>query len=192
MEIINTTAVIDYLNSKGIDTSNIEDTTISSKINTYLNYLLSLIGISLDEEEHVLTDIQENVLEDEYYLLPYYPVTSIEYIKTEDNTIDPNDYLLDKENGIIRWKDAFTLYADYLEIKYKSQLNTTNIIPLLNIIIQDLIYDDLNPEVNKDVSTLKEGDVSITYDRTNSTSNRINSNIEALKNMCSGLKVRLL
>lgn len=191
MDIITPEEISNYLKSKGIQSDTYTTETLSTKISLYKNYLLSLIGLSLDEEEHTITDIDEKIFDDKNYLLPNYPVTEIEYIKVEDKEINPDKYLIDKENGIIRWKDR-TIIGEYLEIKYKTQIKDPSLIGLINTIISDMIYYDLNPATDKNLTSIHEGDVSITYNTSNSTGSRINSNINLLKSKYSLIRGRII
>ncbi|WP_299523275.1 hypothetical protein [uncultured Methanobrevibacter sp.] len=136
--------------------------------------LESQLGFTFNPQSH--TQIEEF---DYDRIVPvFYPIVEIISLNIGSTTIKPTDYILDEEQGIIYLKKHYT---GLLNLKYTSGFNKneydTVIHPLLNLMMDYFKNNDLN----KDASTVKEGDVSISYDTSISTGALIQNRINNLK-----------
>lgn len=179
-QIIDNNTIRQYLNTKNIDTTDTTDTEISNIYNTYLNYILTLTGINLNPTTITHTNLTETQLQQPYYILPDAPITEIQELNIDNNLINPSSYYADLDNGIIRWKTQPT--GNLITITYTKETDPETI-QLIGATILDLITYTLDTNPNKDIKTLKEGDISITYDTDNNTTSRIYNNLETLKNI---------
>ena len=179
-QIISNETIKQYLQTQGIDTTNINDNTITGIYNTYLNYILQQTGIQVEPTTATYTDINETKFNNKNYILPTCPINSIEEIIIDNKKIPTTQYITNLESGIIRWKTQQE--GDTLQVTYTTQIDEETI-QLITATILDLIYYNLDTNPSKDIKTLKEGDISITYDSDNSTANKINKNLETLKNL---------
>ena len=182
-ELIPVEDIQDYLKARNVDGSKYNDSDLKKLVDIYKDYILNLVGISLDEQEESVFDFKKDLFRVPNYLLPYYPVTLIESIQVDNEDILENQYYLDKNNGIIKWRDP-NLSGELLEIKYKYQLNNEFLLNLIRNIILDMIVSSADKDSTTNLKTIKEGDISITYDTTDSTNARINTNLNNLKNYC--------
>ena len=178
-QIISNEQIQQYLQTQGINIENITNEQLTNIYNTYLNYILTTTGITIEPTTNTYTDINYNKFNNINYILPICPV-KVESIKIDNQTISPNTYILNEDHGIIRWKTR--QQGDTLTITYTSTPNDETL-QLIGATILDLIYYTLDTNPSKDIKTLKEGDISITYDSDNNTSNKIKTNMETLKNM---------
>lgn len=176
-----------YLKANKV-TEEYSDEDLNSLYTSYLNYILNKAGISLTEQTQQVTDINNKNFNIPNYLLPNYPVKEITEVKLDDEILDPEDYYIDKQNGIIRWKQE--LIGNVLEITYVIEPDEF-IIDLINIIVLDMILYNISNNTDE-ISTVKEGDVSVSYNTNNSTSNRINNNMNDLLDAIDSGKARLI
>ncbi len=176
-----------YLKANKV-TDEYNDEDLASLYTSHLNYILSTVGISLNEQTQQITDINNRNFNIPNYLLPNYPVKEITVVKLDDKVLDPEDYFVDKQNGIIRWKQE--LIGNVLEITFITEPDEF-IINLIRTILLDMILYDASDNTDE-ISTVKEGDVSVTYNTTNSTGNRINTNMNDLLDVINSGKARLI
>lgn len=180
-KLVSNETIKEYLETNNIPTDDITDDDIDQLYNSYLNYILKTASINLDGQERTITDISLKKFNFPNYLLRDYPLKEITEIQIDNQIIPPTDYLVDLDNGIIRWK-LRDITGEVLKIKYKTIISD-EILDLIATILLDMIAYHSDQSDTKDIKTLKEGDVSITYDTDNSTSNRIYRNLDDLKNL---------
>ncbi len=176
----------EYLKTQDINTDNITDNTLEQLYNKYQNYILSYTGIELEKID-TITDISLKKFNYKNYLIKEYPIDEIIEIKVDNNLINPNQYFVNLDSGIIRWKENIT--GNILTIKYlkRAKKETLNLIE--NLILDLLTY---NLKEDKDIQSIKEGDVSITYNTNNSLSNNIKEKLEDLKNSQYSPKAQMI
>lgn len=178
MELLTNETILTYLKSKNIDTTNLNDPLITEYYNTYLNYILTQTGLSLEPETKTINDVLINKFKNKNYLLYDYPIDELISVQVDDKEITPTEYYLDKTNGILRWKTI--PIGEELQITYTTILEPETI-SLITATLLDLIYYNLDTNPTKNITSLKEGDVSISYDTNNSTSTNIKNNLDKLK-----------
>jgi hypothetical protein len=180
----------DYLKIMGIDETKYTDNVLEKLINFYTDYIMSYTGIDFDEHEHTVTDTNPN-FNYKNYLLGFYPVVEIEEILLDGKVINESDYKLDKQSGIIYWMNDL-LDGDVLEIIYISQIHDTNLLNTFVTLLKDLIYCSLEPNNKGNIVSVKEGDVTVTYDSNSITSNLIINRLNLLKNSYYGSKTKII
>ena len=169
-----TNEIIEYLKTQNIEETDTEK--LQTLHNTYLNYILNETGIQI-EETKTITDINTKKFNKKNYLINDYPITEIKEIKIDNKTIQQNQYLINLESGIIRWKTPQD--GDTLKITYTKTIKTETLQQIENLILNLITYQLTE---NPDIQTIKEGDVSITYNTNNNLSNKIKEQLENLKN----------
>ena len=177
----------EYLKSYGLIIS-ISDTELESLYNLEIKILEGESGVSLSEKTHKITDIDNKKFNQVNYLLPDYPVKQLISIKIDNQSLGSEDYLLDSGNGIIHWRRV--LSGNVLEIIYTSILDES-LMKLCESIIYDRILYNLGDKSDM-ISSIKEGDLSLTYNNTNSTSLRLKSNYDLLINQLNNGRIRLV
>ena len=112
-------------------------------------------------------------------LLEFYPILSVDKI-TIDGEVTSLDYKLDKESGIIYMN---TPVVGDLEVEYTTGFTDEEyesiILPLLYDFICYNIYA-VNHDGNE-ISSVKEGEVSVNYDTSNTWYNKVYGRINRLK-----------
>lgn len=177
----------EYLKSYGV-TSLISDSELESLYNLELNKLEGECGVSLSEKTHKIMDINNKKFMQVNYLLPDYPVKELISIKIDNQILTGEDYFIDLVNGIIHWRRV--LSGNVLEIVYTSILDES-LMKLCKSIIYDRILYNLGDKSDM-ISSVKEGDLSLTYNNTNSTSLRLKSNYDLLINQLNNGRIRLV
>jgi hypothetical protein len=177
------------LEQNGVDTSSLSDDEVNSMISYATTQISNLTGLSSTPITRETVDLYPSPYLINY-LLPYYPVKSIESIIINNETeLTSNDYFLDKTNGIIKFRKPtiFPVDFDILTINYTSQISeaywTNNVEP----VILDYIVFQNNPIYQHSgvTSSVSEGDVSVSYDN---TSSKYNTFYTTLMNSIEDLK----
>ncbi|MBX7076660.1 MAG: hypothetical protein K1X33_05040 [Methanobacteriaceae archaeon] len=187
---INLDDLREYLKIKGIDDSLYTDNVLEKLINFYTDYIVSYTGIDFDEHEHTVVDTCP-IFRTNSYLLGFYPVVEIESIELDGNVINESSYKLDKNNGIIYWIDD-SIDGDVLEIVYISQIRDNLILNTFVPLLKDMIYCSLEPNNKGNIVSVKEGDVTVTYDSNSTMSNFIINRLDLLKNLYYGSKTQMI
>ena len=170
--------VRDALSIYGV-TTGLTDSQITALIGYKTNELSELIGVPIGtvSKEYTNLDFLGNRV-----FLPLYPVNNITSIKLGDTDI--TDYKLKKNDGYI--KLSTTLQGE-LTVNYDYGLNLDNM--LKNLII-DMIVSQCKYGLDGGASSVREGDVSVTYNG-NGFNDNIQTRIDNLRNTYSG-RLRLL
>lgn len=120
--------------------------------------------------------------------LDYYPVSDIVLIQIGSKQIGDNDYILDDDHAILY---LHTPMSGILVVEYIVQI-PDRLYHSVNSLIFDLIKLNLkNNFEDTAFSSVKEGDVTVQYDNSNSLPSLIQQRIVELKNMNS-CKIRML
>lgn len=122
--------------------------------------------------------------------LDYYPVDSITSLKIGDKEFTDDDYVLDQELGILYFELPV---SGMLVCDYVSQLSDEFITNKVNPLLIDMIAYTLKDKFsgNGAITSMKEGDVSVNYDKDSSLGNLILSRINNLKSYYS-IRIRML
>ena len=172
---MNTRELREYLETNEINTENIEDVELENLYNTHKNHLIKTTGINPESIEERIYDISLTKFKFQNYIINDYPIQEIKSIKIDGIELDKNKYYTNPSSGIIRWK--VPLYGETLEINYQKQIPEE-----IENLIETIVYDSILNSIDKkeDIKSIKEGDISITYETENNLSNTINKNIEKL------------
>lgn len=129
----------------------------------FLEIVKSQINQGLDVPIEPVSFTQvENGFNDDKLLVDMFPIDEIHSLKIEDSIlIEDKDYNIDYDDGILYFNRT---YNGFLRLEYSAGLTTqeysTHIVPL---IINMLEYN-LDNNWDKNASSIKEGDITISYD----------------------------
>lgn len=117
----------------------------------------------------------EQSFEDNVILIEDFPVQNIRTLKIDDKIFTEEDYILDEEEGCIYLKENHKgfLYLEYCYCLPKSEYE-----PLLDLMFE---YENDN-SWNKDASSIKENNVTVSYDTSVGKGARIQTMIADLRN----------
>lgn len=140
------------------------------------------LGISLDPIKHTFT-YYPNYTEPRKQArvpitLPLVNVISIDKITINGHYLaQAEDYFFDDFNSILyliprhrhrRWYWAWPWFWNItliVKIDYTTQITDASILDLLKSLLGDVLVYHQTPSMNKDVTSIKEGDVTVSFDR---------------------------
>lgn len=149
---------------------------------TLIKYKLSeisgLLGFNIMESDESQTVYR---FKDDRIVLTKYPVQSIESVTLDNEELFDECYTLDRKIGVVYFKKRL---SGLLIVNYVTGLSHEDIVNVIEPLLVDMVTYDLsnnNGVGNGVVSSIREGDVSVNYDKNSSLGNRIYSRIEDLK-----------
>lgn len=156
-----------------------DDNALLSILKYKVDELAGLLGVDLlpVEREYVIPRFKSNKI-----FLNFYPVSSVSEITIDSKIIGEDSFVVNKNIGVIYLDKIMNgmLGVDYTT-KISDKEFETAIKPLL---LDMVVYDLINKgnKINEGVmSSIHEGDVSISYDTGSSLGNRIYNRINDLK-----------
>lgn len=109
-----------------------------------------------------------------------FPLQSIHSLKIGEYCLhEDKDYQINFDDGIIYFNRTWN---GFLRLEYIAGLTDNDYNTYITPLILQLLEYHLDKTPNKDASSIKEGEITITYDNTTLTSNRINTMIQELNN----------
>lgn len=166
-----------YLKMNNI-TLDLTDEELINLCEVKLNQLEGLIGININPK---VNTIYINNFSSDVIFLDYYPVISIQKLTIDDKELDSNDYNIVLKEGIIYFNHIF---KGKIELEYLAGFTQQE----FNSNIQSLLYDIILYTFQKadnqfgEISSITEGNVSISYNSNTSLYTQINNKINSLKN----------
>ena len=167
--------------------TNLNDDELHQLINITQKSMLAELGISLKPVQHTYT-VYPNYTEPRKQtrvpvILPLTHVKNIDEIRINRKIlVEDIDYEFDEKNSIVflkpRWHKGFWRWwwfwhwgvAISVRIKYTTQFDDELILDLLNSLLGDLlVYSQLSMN-QRDVKSIKEGDVTVSWDTDNAHS----------------------
>ena len=167
--------------------TNLNDDELHQLINITQKSMLAELGISLKPVQHTYT-VYPNYTEPRKQTrvpvtLPLTHVKNIDEIRINRKIlVEDIDYEFDEKNSIVflkpRWHKGFWRWwwfwhwgvAISVRIKYTTQFDDELILDLLNSLLGDLlVYSQLSMN-QRDVKSIKEGDVTVSWDTDNAHS----------------------
>lgn len=166
-----------YLKLKGVPTEDLSDKDLEGLINLQLNKIEAETGRELHETKHEDYELHFKGCE---YNLKFYPVVSIETVTIDNKLILPSEYLLDPNNGIIKFKKRIT-ECELLEVTYSSKESDYFIQTQVMSLMKDMLFFELSKDPAMSAASISEGDVSINYDVSNSLNVLILKKLDKLR-----------
>lgn len=177
------------LKFEGIDLSNYSDDELSILVSSKSRELTGLLGLDITpahRRQHISKFRGDRIR------LDFYPVIRVASIHYSQGPLKPCDYHVDYDLGIITFNNKLN---GNIDIKYLSGLSddvqNTLIEPLLrDMVAYTFTYNQYG--FGDGISSIREGDVSINYDTSNSRGNRIVTRINDIKNKYCSARLRWL
>lgn len=177
------------LKFEGINLDNYTDDELKILAESKVNELSGLLGLDINPVHRLQTVTQ---FKGEIVRLDFYPVYDFDSIRVNGECICRKDYHVDFRLGLIY---LHKFISGDVEIKYISGLSDDFITNTINPLIKDMITYTVTYNqwgMGGPVSSIKEGDVSVNYDTSNSLGNRINNTIADIKSRYSSARIRWL
>lgn len=174
-----------YLSLNNVDDKDWSDDDLELLLNNKFEELQGLLGFDIVETSH--KQYNRNYRGDTL-ILDYLNVLEIYEIQIDGGILGEDEYVLDENLGIIYFNKP---QHGFIIIKYTCGLKDQEYNTLIKPLLLDMITYSVDNNPNKDATSIKEGDISITYDSTLVLGARINNRIKELRNQFS-TKIRLL
>ena len=169
-----------FLTSKNISLESWTDEDIEKLLEIQLKKIEAETGIHIFPVAYVDSEFNFN-WDSQDYNIKHYPVDQVFRVKVDHTTICPKDYILDKENGRLRFlkklDEGEALIVQYTSRESDSFINS-KILPLA----YDMLAYELDTSPTKNASSMKEKDVSLNFDTNNTLIALINQRLANLKN----------
>jgi hypothetical protein len=146
------------LRLNGISTDTYTDTEMESLLEYYTSMLNSLLCFEYETCEH--TEYQD-LTGDKFTLLDYYPIQYVTSVSVDDKEYSGLVKRLDKHNGVIYFTGTVT---GELTVTYATGWTENKIKQYIRPLLVDLMITGLKYGNEGRISSLHEGDVSVTYD----------------------------
>lgn len=167
-----------FLTSKGISVES-SDEDLLNLIELQLMTIQSETGLNLSPVPY--TDIELNFNFDSLdYNIKHYPVEEVSKVEVDNIEICPTDYILDNENGRLRFLKKLD-EGEALIVKYTSKESDSFINSKVLPLAYDMLFYTLDTSPSKNASSIKENNVSINFDTSNSFVAIINQRLNDLK-----------
>lgn len=173
----------DLLLLRGV-TTDLTNSQLETMIKYKITELSGLIGIDIYPTEY--TEIRHD-FKDNQIILSNYPIYEIIGIYIDNKDVDYCKYTVDETLGIIYFQEVIygELFVEYTSCLPQSQIQSV-FLPLLVDVIE---YGLPENKARQGVSSVKEGDVSVNYNTTDTLGAKIESRINQLKTYNTRIKV---
>lgn len=94
-------------------------------------------------------------------IVDFFPVLEINSLKIDETIIEDVDYEIDNDLGIIYFKNT---HQGFLKLEYVAGLTEEQYNQYITPLLLDMMKYNLSDDTFKDVSSMTEGNVSISYD----------------------------
>ena len=168
-----------FLTSKDISLESYSDEDIANLLKVQLMKIESETGLNVFPVPH--TDMELNFNWDSLdYNLKYYPVQDVFKVKVDHKKIHSCDYIVDKDNGRLRFLKKLD-EGEALIVQYTSKESDSFITSKILPLAYDMLRYELDTSPAKNASSIKENNVSINFDTSNSLCAIINQRLADLK-----------
>lgn len=134
------------------DESNINEDVLKDKL---LKRLEVEVGLPLIPKS--AKELERNFQGSEI-ILSYFPIRSVELLKIDGNALDLEEIIIIEDEGIIHLPNEYS--GNLLYIEYTYGLPETEFNPIIDLMMEH----ELDTDWKKDVSSVKEINVSVSYD----------------------------
>ena len=173
-------ALKSFLTSKNISLDDYTDESLKLLFQSQIDKIIAETNLELKPTPHTDVDFNFNWNSVDYNI-KHYPIHSIRKIKVDNKNICHNDYILDRENGRLKFlkklPEGKALIVEYMSCESDTFIQS-KILPLA----YDMLLYDLDKSPTKNASSIKEKDVSLNFDTNNSLITLINQRMTNLKN----------
>lgn len=141
----------------------IEDLTddeLSELMSIAESQIISATGLNIKPRNYKL--IEEYNGTDTTILLDYFPVLSVNSFTIADTELDADDYVLDSECGVIYLKNIYS--EGFMDITYTVGFTDEQYQALIEPLLTLMVEYACDTGWDKDASSIKEGEITVSYD----------------------------
>lgn len=158
----------------------LDDEKVEGLIEYYLNKIVGLTGLNLDVQTyHYSIENKTNV---QKIVLPLYNIFDVDEIHVNFKLLDDSHYFVDTKNGVVFFNPIISL-ARHIHIKYLTRIDDEIIKNIITPLIVDMIIDDEDPSnsgITGDITSIREGNTSISLSNSTSLKSSIQSRLDKL------------
>lgn len=174
-----------YLKHEGADITSLSDDDLTYMIESTINEIMSKTGLPINPVPHTH---YTHSFKGASVQLNHYPIGEVKKITFKGETLAEEFYHISKDVGIIFFNRS--LRNGPLEIEYTSQLPEDKVILEIQPLCFLMVLYRLTETENRDIVSIREGDINISYNPSVSMGARI---LEELNNLrLRNIKIRLL
>lgn len=160
----------------------LEDEQIIDLATYYLNRIQSYTGLDLDIQTYHYTITDRRNLRK--IVLPLYNIFDVDQIHIDYELLDDKHYFVDTKNGVIFFKKPLG-YAEHIHVKYLVKPDENIISSVLTPLVADMIIDDKENGDNGlayggEISSIHEGNTSISFKSSSSLNDSIKDRLDKL------------
>ena len=179
--IVNLENVKIALKVKGIE---LEDEELLDMIDYYVNQIVSYTGVNLDVQTYHYSIINKKYLR--RIVLPLSNIFDVDQIHINYELYDDDKYFVDAKNGVIFFKEPLS-YCEHVHVKYLVKPDETIVANIISPLVADMIINDKENGDNGldyggEISSIHEGNVSISFKSSTSLNDSIKSRLDKLGN----------
>lgn len=143
--------------------NNLTDEEIEQLIQMQINSVLAQLGVSLEPTIHNYTKYNHHPKKP--LTLPLPEITGIDRVIVNGKRLHPHDYFFDEINGIVYiTKNYGCCPLSYVHVNYITKLSDLFIEKLKSLVLDMLLLLVPHPNNDYGIRSIKEGDVTVTYD----------------------------
>ena len=159
---------------------NLSDEKVEGLIEYYTNKIVGLTGINLDVSEYHYTIENKRLVKK--IVLPLYNIFDVDQIHVDYKLINDKMYFVDYKNGVVFFKETIP-YAEHIHIKYLTKIDDSVMKNVIIPLLIDMIIDGEDPSnssISGDVTSIREGNTSISLSNSTSLKSSIQSRLDKL------------
>ena len=159
---------------------NLSDEKVEGLIEYYTNKIVGLTGINLDVSEYHYTIENKRLVKK--IVLPLYNIFDVDQIHVDYKLINDKKYFVDYKNGVVFFKETIP-YAEHIHIKYLTKIDDSVMNNVIIPLLIDMIIDGEDPSnssISGDVTSIREGNTSISLSNSTSLKSSIQSRLDKL------------
>lgn len=159
---------------------NLSDEKVEGLIEYYTNKIVGLTGIDLDVSEYHYTIENKRLVKK--IVLPLYNIFDVDQIHVDYKLINDKRYFVDYKNGVVFFKETIP-YAEHIHIKYLTKMDDSVMKNVIIPLLIDMIIDGEDPSnssISGDVTSIREGNTSISLSNSTSLKSSIQSRLDKL------------
>lgn len=143
--------------------NNLSDEELKHLIKIQLDSILAQLGVSLEPQPHNYT--KYNHLPKKPIVLPLDDIVGIDRVIVNGKRLHKQDYFFDELNGIVYITKHFGCCPlSYVHIHYITRLSDLFLEKLKSLLLDMLLLLLVPPHDDDGIKSIKEGDVTVTYD----------------------------
>ena len=161
----------------------LDDEKVGGLIEYYTGKIMGLTGIELEPREfHYSVEHKRNIKK---IVLPLYNIFDVDEVHVDWELISDDDYFTDTKNGVIFFKKPIK-YAEHIHIKYLTRIDDSVLKNVIVPLLIDMIIDGENPSssqgISGDITSIREGNTSISISNSTSLKSSIQNRLDKLAN----------